>query len=87
MPIANPGWMFPNLSFGIREERMVEVVNEVQALGAELVVLLSHNGFDVDRKLASRVNGIDVILTGHTHDALPEPVLVGSTMLIASGSI
>ncbi|MDB4084810.1 thiosulfohydrolase SoxB [Amylibacter sp.] len=86
MPIANPGWMFPNLSFGIREERMVEVVNEVQALGAELVVLLSHNGFDVDRKLASRVNGIDVILTGHTHDALPEPVLVGSTMLIASGS-
>ena len=86
MPIANPGWMFPNLSFGIREGRMIEVVNEVKSLGAELVVLLSHNGFDVDRKLASRVNGIDVILTGHTHDALPEPVLVGSTMLIASGS-
>ncbi|MGB1345332.1 MAG: thiosulfohydrolase SoxB [Amylibacter sp.] len=86
MPIANPGWMFPNLSFGIREGRMIEVVNEVKSMGAELVVLLSHNGFDVDRKLASRVNGIDVILTGHTHDALPEPVLVGSTMLIASGS-
>ena len=86
MPIANPGWMFPNLSFGIREERMVEVVDEVRAAGAELVVLLSHNGFDVDRKLASRVDGIDVILTGHTHDALPEPVQVGSTMLIASGS-
>ncbi|MDA9293300.1 thiosulfohydrolase SoxB [Amylibacter sp.] len=86
MPIANPGWMFPNLSFGIREERMIEVVNEVKGLGADLVVLLSHNGFDVDRKLASRVNGIDIILTGHTHDALPEPVLVGSTMLIASGS-
>ena len=86
MPIANPGWMFPDLSFGVREERMIEVVAEVRELGAELVVLLSHNGFDVDRKLASRVNGIDVILTGHTHDALPEPVLVGSTMLIASGS-
>jgi len=86
MPIANPGWMFPNLSFGVREERMIEVVEEVKGLGAGLVVLLSHNGFDVDRKLASRVNGIDVILTGHTHDALPEPVLVGSTMLIASGS-
>ena len=86
MPIANPGWMFPDLSFGVREERMIEVVDEVRELGAELVVLLSHNGFDVDRKLASRVNGIDVILTGHTHDALPEPVLVGSTMLIASGS-
>lgn len=86
MPIANPGWMFPGLSFGIREERMVEVVDEVRAKGAELVVLLSHNGFDVDRKLASRVDGIDVILTGHTHDALPEPVMVGKTMLIASGS-
>lgn len=86
MPIANPGWMFPGLSFGIREERMVEVVNEVRAKGAELVVLLSHNGFDVDRKLAARVDGIDVILTGHTHDALPEPVMVGKTMLIASGS-
>ena len=86
MPIANPGWMFPDLSFGIREEHMVEVVNEVRGLGAELVVLLSHNGFDVDRKMAGRVDGIDVILTGHTHDALPEPVKVGTTMLIASGS-
>jgi S-sulfosulfanyl-L-cysteine sulfohydrolase len=54
--------------------------------GAEVVVLLSHNGFDVDRKLATRVEGIDVILTAHTHDALPAPVRVGSTLLIASGS-
>ena len=86
LPIANPGWMFPNLSFGIREKRMQEVVNETREEGAELVVLLSHNGFDVDRKLASRVAGIDVILTGHTHDALPEPIKVGNTMLVASGS-
>ncbi len=86
LPIANPQWMFPGLSFGVREERMTEVVAEVRAAGAELVVLLSHNGFDVDRKLAARVPGIDVILTGHTHDALPEPVLVGQTILIASGS-
>jgi len=86
MPIANPGWMFPGLSFGVREDNMAELVDEVRGLGAELVVMLSHNGFDVDRKLASRVDGIDVILTGHTHDALPEPVLVNNTMLIASGS-
>jgi len=86
MPIANPGWMFPEYSFGIRDQRMQEVVDEVRAEGAELVVCLSHNGFDVDKKMASRVTGIDVILTGHTHDALPEPVLVGETILIASGS-
>ncbi|MEX5729352.1 sulfur-oxidizing protein SoxB [Rhodovulum iodosum] len=86
MPIANPGWMFPGLSFGVREERMYEVVQEVRDAGADLVVVLSHNGFDVDRKMAGQVPGIDVILTGHTHDALPEPVLVGNTLLIASGS-
>ena len=86
MPIANPRWMFPSLSFGIREERMREVVQEVRDAGAEVVVVLSHNGFDVDRKMASRVNGIDVILCGHTHDALPEPVKVNNTALIASGS-
>ena len=86
LPIANPKWMFPNLSFGVREERMAEVVQEVRDAGADLVVVLSHNGFDVDRKMAAQVEGIDVILTGHTHDALPEPVLVGKTILIASGS-
>ena len=86
LPIANPNWMFPGLSFGVREERMREVVAEVRDAGADLVVVLSHNGFDVDRKMAAQVDGIDVILTGHTHDALPEPVLVGKTMLIASGS-
>ena len=86
MPIANPKWMFPEYSFGIREERMQEVVDEVRADGVDLVVCLSHNGFDVDRKMAGRVKGIDVILTGHTHDAVPEPVLVGETILIASGS-
>lgn len=86
MPIANPGWMFPEYSFGIREENMQSMVDEVRAAGAELVVLLSHNGFDVDKKMAGRVTGLDVILSGHTHDALPEPVLVGQTIIIASGS-
>ncbi|WP_417669759.1 thiosulfohydrolase SoxB [Roseibium sp.] len=85
-PIANPRWMIPGWSFGIREEDIAAHVEEARAEGAELVVLLSHNGFDVDRKLASRVDGIDVILTGHTHDALPEPVIVNDTLVIASGS-
>ncbi|MDU8911197.1 thiosulfohydrolase SoxB [Aestuariicoccus sp. MJ-SS9] len=86
MPIANPGWMFPEYSFGIRDENMQAMVDEVRAEGAELVVCLSHNGFDVDKKMASIVTGIDVILSGHTHDALPEPVLVGETIIVASGS-
>ncbi|MBB94458.1 MAG: thiosulfohydrolase SoxB [Rhodobacteraceae bacterium] len=86
MPIANPGWMFPGLSFGVRQDRMAEVVAEVRDAGADCVVLLSHNGFDVDRKLAANVDGINVILTGHTHDALPEPLLVNKTHLIATGS-
>ena len=86
MPIANPSWMFPGLSFGIRENNIANLVTEVREKGADLVVLLSHNGFDVDRQLASRVNGIDVILCGHTHDALPVPIIVNKTLLIASGS-
>jgi sulfur-oxidizing protein SoxB len=85
-PIANPRWMMPNWSFGIREETVRRQVEEARSGGADLVVLLSHNGFDVDRKLASRVSGIDVILTAHTHDALPFPVKVGKTLLVASGS-
>ncbi|MGX9353924.1 thiosulfohydrolase SoxB [Roseobacteraceae bacterium S113] len=86
MPIANPGWMFPEYSFGIRDENMAAMVEEVRAAGAECVVVLSHNGFDVDKKMASVVPGIDVILSGHTHDALPEPVLVGETIIVPSGS-
>ena len=86
MPIANPSWMFPEYSFGIRDENMQAMVDEVRGLGADLVVLLSHNGFDVDKKMASIVTGIDIILSGHTHDALPEPVLIDNTIIVASGS-
>lgn len=85
-PIANPRYMIPDWSFGIDEEKVQEHVDAARARGADLVVLLSHNGFDVDRKLAARVTGIDVILTGHTHDAIPEPVIVGRTLLVAPGS-
>ena len=85
-PVANPRWMIPKWSFGIREEDVRAQVEKARKAGAQLVVLLSHNGFDVDRKLAARVEGIDVILTGHTHDALPEAIKIGNTLLIASGS-
>ena len=84
--VANPRWMFPKWEFGIREEDMQKQVSEARADGASIVVLLSHNGFDVDRKLAGRVKGLDVILTAHTHDAMPGLVRVGDTVLVASGS-
>ncbi|MBN08653.1 MAG: thiosulfohydrolase SoxB [Rhodospirillaceae bacterium] len=85
-PIANPRYKVPNLSFGIREAVIAGNIKEARAKGAELVVLLSHNGFDVDRKLAGRVEGIDVILSGHTHDALPIATQVNKTLIVASGS-
>ena len=84
--IANPRWLVPNWSFGIREDAIRKAVGVARTLGAQVVVLLSHNGFDVDRKLARRVHGIDVILTAHTHDVLPQPLKVGRTLLVASGS-
>jgi len=85
-PVANPRYLIPDWSFGIRDEMVQESVDKARAEGAELVVLASHNGFDVDRKLASRVNGIDVILTGHTHDAIPGVIEVNNTLLVATGS-
>ncbi len=85
-PVANPRYMIPTWSFGIREAEVRARVAEARAGGAELVVLLSHDGFEIDRKLAARVAGIDVILTAHTHEALPTLVRVGDTLLVASGS-
>jgi sulfur-oxidizing protein SoxB len=85
-PVANPRHLIPHWSFGIRDELVQAHVDKARGEGAGLVVVLSHNGFDVDRKMAARVRGIDVILTGHTHDALPAVVKVGETLLVASGS-
>ncbi len=85
-PIANPRWMFPEWSFGLRLEALQANVDKARASGAEVVVLLSHNGFDVDRKLAADLSGIDVILTGHTHDAIPQAIKVDNTLILASGS-
>ena len=85
-PIANPRHLVPEWTFGIQETRLQQLVDEVRAKGAKAVVLLSHNGMDVDLKLAARVRGIDAILGGHTHDGVPAPVLVGKTLVTNAGS-
>jgi len=85
-PIAHPRHRFPDWSFGIQEARLQKLVDETRAKGARAVVLLSHNGMDVDLKLAGRVRGIDAILGGHTHDGVPAPVLVGKTLVTNAGS-
>ena len=89
-PIANPRYMVANWTFGIQEDNMQKMVNEVRAKGAKVVVLLSHNGMDVDLKMASRVTGIDAIMGGHTHDGVPTPVKVknasGVTLVTNAGS-
>ena len=89
-PIANPGWQMPGWTFGIQETELQKQVDEVRTKGAQAVVLLSHNGMDVDLKLASRVTGIDAILGGHTHDGVPLPTTVknagGQTLVTNAGS-
>ncbi len=89
-PIANPRYLVPDWSFGVQEENMQKMVDEVRAKGAKAVIVLSHNGMDVDLKMASRVRGIDAILGGHTHDGMPQPVMVdnpgGKTLVTNAGS-
>ncbi len=89
-PIANPRYFVADWQFGIQEESLQKHVNDVRAQGASVVVLLSHNGMDVDLKLASRVRGIDAIFGGHTHDAVPVAVPVanggGKTLVTNAGS-
>jgi sulfur-oxidizing protein SoxB len=89
-PIANPRYMVPDWTFGIQDENLQKVIDEARGKGAQVVVLLSHNGMDVDLKLASRVTGLDAILGGHTHDGVPQPTLVanrnGRTLVTNAGS-
>ena len=89
-PIAHPKHLVQNWQFGIREDLLQQNIDKAKAEGAQVIVLLSHNGMDVDLKLASRVTGIDFILGGHTHDAVPEPVVIsnpgGKTVVINSGT-
>ena len=91
VPIAHPKRFTPNWTFGIRDEEMQKLVATLRDKDkVDCVLLLSHNGMDVDLKLASRINGVDVILGGHTHDAVPQPVAVknagGSTLVTSAGS-
>ena len=89
-PIANPRYMVADWNFGIQDENLQKVVDEARGKGAQAVILLSHNGMDVDLKLASRVRGIDAILGGHTHDGVPAPTIVknagGQTLVTNAGS-
>jgi sulfur-oxidizing protein SoxB len=89
-PIANPRYFTPNWTFGIQEENLQKTIDEVRSKGAKVVVLLSHNGMDVDLKMASRVSGLDAIMGGHTHDGVPIPVKVknrgGVTLVTNAGS-
>ena len=90
MPIANPRYFVADWTFGIKEPDLQKHVDDVRGKGAQVVVLLSHNGMDVDLKLASRVTGIDAILGGHTHDGVPQPIAVpnagGTTLVTNAGS-
>ncbi|MGO1766271.1 thiosulfohydrolase SoxB [Advenella sp. S44] len=89
-PIANPRYMVSDWTFGIQDQKLQETVDEVRGKGVAAVIVLSHNGMDVDLKLASRVTGIDAILGGHTHDGVPDPVIVsngkGKTLVTNAGS-
>jgi sulfur-oxidizing protein SoxB len=90
-PIANPSRFMPDWTFGINEQDMQEMVDQVRSTEKPAaVILLSHNGMDVDLKMASRVSGIDVILGGHTHDGIPQPIKVsnstGITLVTNAGS-
>ncbi len=90
-PIANPQRFIPDWTFGIQEEHLQNLVTEIRTnIKPDLVVLLSHNGMDVDLKLASRIIGIDVIFGGHTHDGIPAPSIVknrnGVTLVTNAGS-
>ncbi len=89
-PIANPRYMVADWAFGIQDARMQSMVDEVRAKGAQVVLVLSHNGMDVDLKMASRVRGIDAIMGGHTHDGMPVASVVanagGKTIVTNAGS-
>ncbi|MBI4666036.1 MAG: thiosulfohydrolase SoxB [Nitrospinae bacterium] len=86
VPIAHPGDLSAGLTFGVQPERMQAYVNEVRDKKADVVVALSHNGLEVDKKLASQVSGIDFLISAHTHDAVYAPIIVGKTVVAQAGT-
>ena len=89
-PIANPRYFVADWEFGIQDENLQKMVDEARGKGAQVVVVLSHNGMDVDLKMAGRVSGIDAIMGGHTHDGMPVASIVanrgGKTLVTNAGS-
>lgn len=86
-PIANPARLVPDWQFGIQPQRLQKLVDEIKTnKSADVIVLLSHNGMDVDLKLAAQINGLDIILGGHTHDAIPKPIRINQTWVTNAGS-
>jgi sulfur-oxidizing protein SoxB len=89
-PVANPRYFTPDWTFGIQDDNLQKVVDDARSKGAQVVVVLSHNGMDTDLKMASRVTGVDVIFGGHTHDAVPQAMPVknpkGVTLVTNAGS-
>ncbi|MDM5264171.1 thiosulfohydrolase SoxB [Sulfurovum sp. XTW-4] len=84
---ANPKKFTEGWSFALRHETLQEYVNELRnEKKVDAVVVLSHDGFSVDQELAKKVTGVDFILSGHTHDPSPEPIIVNDTVIIISGS-
>jgi sulfur-oxidizing protein SoxB len=89
-PIANPRYLVADWSFGIQDDNLQKAVDEARGKGAQLVVVLSHNGMDVDLKMAGRLRGVDAIFGGHTHDGVPLAIPVdnpgGKTLVTNAGS-
>ena len=68
------------------EDTAKTMISRMKGEGAELIVVLSHLGIEDDRKLAESVKGIDVIVGGHSHTETPEPVKIGNTIIVQSGT-
>jgi 5'-nucleotidase/UDP-sugar diphosphatase len=76
-----------DMQFLDQKETARQMVSELQEQGADIIVDLSHSGVDEDRELARAVPGIDIIVGGHSHTALFEPVMQGRTIIAQAGAL